>query len=112
MEHTFSVTAALLGAVAAGVIGAFALTGFFENEEQVLAAENSLSEETVSEEQKMFLGVFEGKLALFIGESPYPNIVYDFLTRTLPAEDQNRLSEGIEISSESELQSLLEDFMS
>ena len=112
MEHTFSATAILLGAVAVGIIGAFAVTGFFENEEPALAAEKSASEEIPPEEQKMFLGVFEGKLALYIGKSPYPNIVYDFLTRTLPEEDQKRLLSGIEVSSETELQSLLEDFMS
>ena len=112
MEHTFSITAALLWATALAVIGLFAVTGFFENKERVLAAENPASEESAPQQQKMSLGVFEGKLALFIGESPYPNIVYDFLTRTLPEEDQNRLGEGIEVSSEEELQSLLEDFMS
>ena len=64
------------------------------------------------EPEKVVLGVFEGKLALFAGKSPYPNIVYDFFIRNLPPEDQNRLFEGITVSSESELESLLEDFMS
>ena len=60
----------------------------------------------------MVLGTFEGKLALFVGKSPYPNRIFDFMVRTLPLEDQSRLAEGIKISSEEELELLLEDFMS
>ena len=111
MEHTFSATAALLFLVAAAVIGLFLLTGSFRPEEEVLPTENSVSA-SESKPQEMFLGIFEGKLALFIGESPYPNKVYDFMARVLPAEDQKRLSEGIKISSEEELEALLEDYMS
>ncbi len=112
MEHTFSAAAMLLALTAAAVIGLFALTGYFGNSEETLAAESSFPEQSEESARKMSLGIFDGKLALYIGESPYPNTVYDFMARTLPEEDQKRLSEGIEISSEEELQSLLEDFMS
>lgn len=112
MEHTFSAAAALLFLVAVAVIGLFSFAGAFSVTEEASAAENSVSEESAPQEQKIVLGIFEGKLALFIGESPYPNKVYDFMARTLPEEDQKRLSEGIEIASEEELLSLLEDYMS
>ena len=70
---------AALMIVFASVTGLFALSGFFDEKE-----ENAVLEETAAiteepEEEKMLLGIFEGKLALFIGESPYPNEIYDFL---------------------------------
>ncbi|MBQ4643708.1 MAG: BofC C-terminal domain-containing protein [Oscillospiraceae bacterium] len=109
MEKTFAAAVAALLITGAAVLGLFA---FFEEPER----EAEIAEKTVSlsepEPEKTVLGVFEGKLALFIGESPYPNIVYDFFVRNLPPEDQSRLFEGISVSSESELESLLEDFMS
>ena len=111
MEHTFAATAAMLILVFLAVIGLFLLTGSFEAEEEVLAAENSASA-SETEPPEMCLGIFEGKLALFIGESPYPNVIYDFFARTLPEEDRIRLAEGIKISSEEELEALLEDYMS
>ena len=95
MEHTFAAS------IAALLITGTVITGFF-------ALENHFS----PEEEKMFLGVFEEKLALFVGKSQYPDTVYDFFIRNLPPEDRERLFEGIPVSSERELESLLEDFMS
>ncbi|MBR2040980.1 MAG: BofC C-terminal domain-containing protein [Oscillospiraceae bacterium] len=110
MEHTFGITFAALFFVFLSVFGLFAAKDYFSPEEESPAAETAFIEEP--EEEKLLLGIFEGKLALFAGESPYPNRIYDFLTRTLPAEDQKRLANGIIIESEEELESLLEDFMS
>ena len=111
MEHTFAAAAAVLLITGTVISGFFALENHFSPEEENIPEEilSSVSEE---ETEKMFLGVFEGKLALFVGKSQYPDIVYDFLVRNLPEEDQKRLYEGINISSESELGSILEDFMS
>ena len=107
MEHTFGATVLLLAVCAALSFGAAALAK--PAEEPTPAAEvYSVPEE----EKSMTLGVFEGKLALFIGQSPYPNAVYDFLIRTLPPEDRTRLEAGIELSGEEELYALLEDYMS
>lgn len=103
---------AALMIVFASVTGLYALSGFFDEKEEAIASEETAAVPEEPEEEKMLLGVFEGKLALFIGESPYPNEIYDFLTRTLPSQDQKRLAEGIEISSEEELRALLEDYMS
>ena len=111
MEHTFAAAFAALLATGAIVTGFFALENHFDQKENPVPEETEVS---VSEEEpeKVVLGVFEGKLALFAGKSPYPNLVYDFFVRNLPKEDQERLSEGIPVSSQSELDSLLEDFMS
>ena len=109
MEHSFGAAVAALLITGAAVLGIFAFSEEPEREAKIPENPVSVSEE---ERQKAVLGVFEGKLALFVGESPYPNIVYDFFVRNLPPEDQIRLSEGIFVSSESELESLLEDFMS
>ncbi|MBR5872573.1 MAG: BofC C-terminal domain-containing protein [Oscillospiraceae bacterium] len=108
MEHSFLAAFAAIAITIGATFGLFALEKEFSPKETVL-------EEPVSEAEKepeMRLGIFEGKLALFIGTSPYPNIVYDFFVRNLPKEDQNRLFEGIKISSAPELETLLEDFMS
>lgn len=112
MEHSFAATVAALLLTGTVVFGFFTLENHFKPKETEIPAEaeSSFSEET--ENEKAVLGVFEGKLALFKGKSPYPNIVYDFFIRNLPKEDQSRLSEGIAVSSQSELEALLEDFMS
>lgn len=110
MEHTFSLTAGIILLTAAAVIGIYSFSGFFE-EEKALSEESGISV-SEKEPEKMLLGVFEGKLALFIGESPYPNTVYDFFVRNLPEEDRKLLSCGIEIYSEEQLFALLEDYMS
>ena len=111
MEHTFAMTAALIIATSVFVAGAFALADTAEEEKSaaVIEAENEMPQEETPE---MMLGIFEGKLALYIGKSRYPDTVYDFFVRNLPPEDQNLLSEGIKISSEEELSKILEDFMS
>ena len=111
MEHTFLTTAAALALTAAAVVGAMAFSQSFAKEEPHLAAENP-EVSVLEESEEMVLGTFEGKLALFVGKSPYPNRIFDFMVRTLPLEDQSRLAEGIKISSEEELELLLEDFMS
>jgi hypothetical protein len=111
MEHSFAATVAALLITGSIVAGFFALENLSEPAEEKVSSEETKSFEE-SEPEKVLLGVFEGKLALFAGKSPYPNIVYDFYVRNLPKEDQSRLSEGIFVSSESELESLLEDFMS
>lgn len=118
MKHSLSLTAAALFLTGCAV---FALMfGLGEAESSALdgeaAAEAGFSEGTASpageSENKMFLREFDGKLALFVGEGRYPKKVYDLFVRSLPLEDRTRLSAGIEVSSEEELKSLLEDFTS
>lgn len=118
MKHSLSLTAAALFLTGCAV---FALMfGLGEAESSALdgeaAAEAGFSEGTAApageSENKMFLREFDGKLALFVGEGRYPKKVYDLFVRSLPLEDRTRLSAGIEVSSEEELKSLLEDFTS
>ncbi len=111
MEHTIAATAALILAVFLIIMGIFALTGSFPKPEEVLAAENS-AETPVKSETAYTLGIYEGKLALFMNESRYPLKIYEVSARTLPEFDQTRLAEGIEIFSEEQLFSLIEDFTS
>ena len=112
MEHSFVGALAALLLTGSIVFGFYALEDYLKPEENEVSAETEISGQEKAENEKAVLGVFEGRLALFKGESPYPNTVYDFYVRNLPKEDQNRLSEGILVSSQSELESLLEDFMS
>lgn len=120
MKHSLSLTAAALFLTGCAV---FALMfGLGEAESSALdgeaAAEAGFSEGAAGaapageSENKMFLREFDGKLALFVGEGRYPKKVYDLFVRSLPLEDRTRLSAGIEVSSEEELKSLLEDFTS
>ena len=111
MEHSFAAAAAALLLTGAIVTGFFALEDYFSQKEKPVSEETAVSA-SKEEQQEAVLGIFEGKLALFVGKSPYPNVIYDFFVRNLPKEDFERLSEGILVSSESELESLLEDFMS
>lgn len=110
MEHTFKATVFMLIAVGVLVSGFFALNK--KNPQSDIISTKSESSVSEEEPKTAMLGIFEGKLALYRGESPYPNVVYEFFVRNLPQEDQNRLSEGIFVSSERELEILLEDFMS
>lgn len=110
MEHSFLAALSAILVTAAAVVFAMALSGSFEKEKTKEVFETAVSQP--KEPQKTVLGVYEGKLAVFEGESPYPNRVFDFLVRTLPAGDRSALSEGITVSSEEELLRLLEDFMS
>ena len=109
MERTLAVTVALLLIVFTVVSGAFALSGGFNRQEAVaLESELPVKEAPVS----MTLGTYQGHLALFLGDGRYPNEIYDVLLRSLPPEDQKRLSDGLSVSSEAELRRLLEDFTS
>ena len=112
MEHSFAAAISALLITGTMVAGFYALEDLFDREEREIPAKTEISVSEEAEEEKVVLGIFEGKLALFAGKSPYPNVVYDFYVRNLPKEDRDRLSEGISVSSQSELDSLLEDFMS
>ena len=111
MEHTLAVTVSALLLVFVLVFSAFALSGAFpsEKEEAAKLQSNIPVEET---EKTMKLGAYQGRLALFIGDGRYPNEVYETRIRSLPEEDQKRISEGIFVSSEAELTLLLEDLTS
>ncbi len=58
------------------------------------------------------IGEWEGKLAVFLADSPSPDEVFDVYVSTLPPEEQQRISAGIEVADEVELARLLEDYTS
>ena len=60
----------------------------------------------------LLLGSWKGYLALFEKGKEEPRQIFPIKVETLPATDQERLSDGIEARSELELSSLLEDFLS
>ena len=58
------------------------------------------------------VGEWEGRLAVYSEGRQTPDQVYDVYISTLPEEEQKRLEEGIPVSTEKELASLLEDYTS
>jgi len=56
------------------------------------------------------VGVFEGRLAVFAGQSNTPQTVYDVFVSSLPSAEQEALHRGIPVQTETALQRLLEDY--
>ena len=73
---------------------------------------SSAVQESVPAQPSRVLGVWEGKLALYLGVNPVPDEVFDVFITTLPEEEQERLRAGIPITSDTELALLLEDYTS
>ncbi len=69
---------------------------------------------TVLEEHsyKYRISVFNGKLAVFEGNSKLPYKVYDTYINNLPDEDMKILTEGICVNSSSELNKVIEEYTS
>ncbi len=69
---------------------------------------------TVSQENsyKYRVSVFNGKLAVFEGDSKLPYKVYDTYINSLPDEDMRILIEGICVNSSSELNKVIEEYTS
>jgi len=55
---------------------------------------------------------YKGRIALFINENKIPKETYEVFTNTLPTEDAEKIKSGIIITTERELQKILEDFIS
>lgn len=110
MEHSFRATALLLAAAGFAALGLVSAFPGEEIPEEVPVAE--LPAESEPALQEMRLGIFEGKLALFFGESLYPGEIFELSVRTLPEPDRILLEEGIILHSEEELRRFLEDYMS
>lgn len=58
------------------------------------------------------LGVWEGRLALFLPGSEAPDEVYDVFIASLPDEEQEKLTRGIPVPDQQTLERLLEDYTS
>ena len=61
---------------------------------------------------KYRVSVFNGKLAVFEGDSKIPYKVYDTYVDTLPENDVKRLTDGIKINSSSDLMKIIEEYTS
>ena len=74
------------------------------------------SQETTNTDQnascKYRISVFNGKLAVFEGESKLPYKVYDTYISNLPDEDAKILTDGIRVNSSSELNKIIEEYTS
>lgn len=58
------------------------------------------------------IGEWEGKVAVFLPQTHIPETVYDTSVLTLPAEEQERLRNGIAVTSREMLKKRLEDYLS
>lgn len=58
------------------------------------------------------LGIHEGKIALWKDNDPQPMQVFPYRAEMLPEADQNALKKGIRVKSLSELQELIQDYLS
>ena len=61
---------------------------------------------------RFVLGEWEGQVAVFAGDDPYPMQVFDRYVTTLPPEQQTLLAAGIPVEDAEELSVLLEDYTS
>ena len=55
----------------------------------------------------LYLGHFQGYVALWEEDRPDPRVIYPYKTETLPPADQAALSDGIPVRSEKELNQIL-----
>ena len=58
------------------------------------------------------IGGWQGKLAVYVGGSNTPRDVYDIYISSFPPQEQEKLTAGIPVQNEEELNSLLEDYTS
>ncbi len=58
------------------------------------------------------LGIHNGYIALWQDNSPNPTAIFPYRAEYLPPEDYRALQDGIRISSNSQLNHLLEDYLS
>ncbi len=58
------------------------------------------------------IGVWEGQVAVFEGDQPFPMQVYDSFVEALPEELRRQVLEGIPVEDKTQLSVLLEDYTS
>ena len=58
------------------------------------------------------LGLYQGRLALYLPSRTVPETVYDTYAASLPEEEQIALQQGIAVYSQQQLQILLENYLS
>lgn len=82
----------------------------------VLSESQRISEsaqpEIPQEQAYRIIGVWEGHVAVYIPQTDMPETVYDAAVSALPAEEQQRLAEGVEVADSEALARRLEDYLS
>lgn len=108
MKSKFSIIFSFLCIFAA----TFLLTDFAY--EKLLVPFDSILETTTSKENEKYykVSVFNGKVAVFEGESKLPYKVYDTYIDSLPDEDKENLEKGICVNTSSELIKIIEEYTS
>ncbi len=56
------------------------------------------------------IGEWEGQVAVFEGDQPFPRQVFDVYVETLPPEQQQQVRQGVPAEDETRLSVLLEDY--
>ena len=79
-------------------------------------AANNTESETVAASSpsapKYTVGEYDGKLAVFFGESDTPTLIYEVRVDSLPEADAALLKNGITAETDAELRSIVEDYTS
>lgn len=99
-------------------ISVFALsvlfTGAIINEKEM--SDNNFTQPTVESEiqqtAKYRISVWDGKLAVFNGNSKLPYKVYNTYVYSLPEKDVEKIVNGIHVNSSSELLKIIEEYTS
>ncbi len=68
--------------------------------------------ETENNDYRYRISVFDGKLAVFDGNSKLPYKVYDTYISSLPEDDIAVLTEGIRVNTSKELMEIIEEYTS
>lgn len=66
--------------------------------------------DAVQRPSRYTIGAWEGQVAVFEGDSPYPRQVFDVYVDTLPPQQRQEVLEGVPAEDDSSLSILLEDY--
>lgn len=74
--------------------------------------DNTENIEITEENSNYFLKDYNGKIAIFKGNSEIPYEIYNVFTSSLPETDVLKIKNGIEANNENELKELISDYLS
>ena len=59
-----------------------------------------------------YMGIYQGRIALWQDNSTTPDVIFPYRVDLLPVKDQQMLKDRIPITSQEELNRLIEDYLS
>ena len=68
--------------------------------------------DTAREQPYRIIGIWEGRVAVYRPQTDTPETVYDTAVSSLPAEEQQKLREGVAVTDSATLAQRLEDYIS